>query len=205
MFVWLAVAWLQAHDDYPAGGMAGASGELPPLLASIVNGVLVNVLFFGFAYLFGETAWLAARRQHQFGGTGRRAAGSPGVDRPGKRSWASGCVSPASSTTSSPTTYSVMGIQAAASRRAFDRNPDLARAALAAIERCSRTAVDELRRMLGALRAADHPVTESTLPPHQRTVDSPAGIEQVAELVESAKVAGLDSRLGVHGTPRRGA
>ncbi|OJF10477.1 sensor histidine kinase [Couchioplanes caeruleus] len=200
MFVWLAVAWLMAHDELPADGMPGASGELPPLLASIINGVLINGLFFGFAYLFGETAWQAARRRHQLEEQAAQLRAAQALISEqavlGER------VRIARELHDVVAHHvSVMGIQASASRRAMDRNPELARTALSAIEQCSRTAVDELRRMLGALRAADRPGDGEGLP-HQRSVDNPAGIERVEELVDRARAAGLEGRLGVHGTPR---
>jgi signal transduction histidine kinase len=87
---------------------------------------------------------------------------------------------------------SVMGIQASAARRALDKDIGKARAALAAVEDSARTAVDELRRMLGALRASD---TDSRPP-------AAAGLDRIEELVSRAREAGLTAHLAVFGDPQ---
>ena len=48
---------------------------------------------------------------------------------------------------------SVMGIQAGAARRVLDSDPVLARDALQTVEKTARTAISELRGLLGVLRA----------------------------------------------------
>ena len=86
---------------------------------------------------------------------------------------------------------SVMGIQASACRRALEKNPPKAVTALTAIEQGARTAVDELRRMLGALRATS---------PNE--VEAPgAGIDRIAEIAERARAAGLKVDFGTYGEP----
>jgi signal transduction histidine kinase len=87
-----------------------------------------------------------------------------------------------------------MGIQASAARRAMDKDPARSRIALAAVEEGARTAVDELRRMLGALRspAAGAPVQE-VLPN--------AGIDHLPEIADRARDAGLTVRYAVYGEP----
>src|SRR5581483_2474393 len=86
---------------------------------------------------------------------------------------------------------SVMGVQAAASRRVMDKDPAKARLALAAVEQSARTAVDELRRMLNVLRqtgAADSADQVAS-----------AAIERVGDLLASARDAGLTTEYGVYG------
>jgi len=86
---------------------------------------------------------------------------------------------------------SVMGIQASACRRALEKDPAKAVTALTAIEHGARTAVDELRRMLGALRAST-PVA----------VEGPgAGIDRIEEIAERAREAGLEVHFGTYGDP----
>ncbi len=87
---------------------------------------------------------------------------------------------------------SVMGVQASATRRVMDKDPDKARTALAAVEQSARTAVDELRRMLSLLRASDAPTDERP---------GGAGIDRVDDLVGNAREAGLRASLGVYGEP----
>ena len=191
MFVWLAVSWLVAADRIPPGGVPGASGELPPLLSGIVNSILINMLVLGFAYLFGETAWLAARREHQLRvqADELRDARAAAEERAvfGER------VRIAREMHDVIAHHvSVMGIQAAAARRAMEKDTGKARGALASVEQSARTAVDELHVMLGALRASE--AVDSG------TVD-PAGVERVGDLAERARAAGLETRSAVLGDP----
>ncbi len=191
MFVWLAVSWLVAADRIRPGGPPGATGELPPLLAGIVNSILINMLILGFAYLFGETAWLAARREHQLRlqADELRDARAAAEERAvfGER------VRIARELHDVVAHHvSVMGIQAAAARRAMEKDAGKARGALASVEQSARTAVDELHVMLGALRASEAADTG--------TVD-PAGVERVGDLAERARAAGLETRSAVLGDP----
>jgi signal transduction histidine kinase len=189
MFGWLAVAWLIAADKMPPGGPPGSTGELPPLLAGIVSQILINVLVFGFAYFFGETAWQAARREHMLAEqaaevrAARRAAEEQAVVTERLR---------IARELHDVVAHhvSVMGIQAAAARRAMDRNADAARTALTAVEQGARTAVDELYRMLGALRTSDEPEAPAA-----------AGIERVPDLTDRVREAGLTAEFAVYGDP----
>lgn len=201
MFVWLAVSWLVAADRIPPGGPPGATGELPPLLAGIVNSVLINMLILGFAYLFGETAWLAARREHQLRlqADELRDARAAAEERAvfGER------VRIARELHDVVAHHvSVMGIQAAAARRAMEKDIGKARSALASVEQSARTAVDELHVMLGALRASEAVPDDDNgaAGADSGTVD-PAGVERVGDLAERARAAGLETRSAVLGDP----
>ncbi|QGN49414.1 sensor histidine kinase [Micromonospora sp. WMMC415] len=191
MFVWLGVSYAISVARIPPDAFAGAVGPVPPVIAMMVNGVLLNGLFFGFAYVFGETAWLAARRSHDLRTQAEELRRSQAEVREhavvGER------VRIARELHDVVAHHvSVMGVQAAAARRVLDRDPTKARAALSAIEESARTAVDELRRMLGVLRARDRePVG----------VEQPAGIDQVTAVVDRAREAGLRASLGVYGDP----
>jgi signal transduction histidine kinase len=188
MFGWLAVSWLIAVDQVPADAFSDGSGELPPLLSALVGQVLLNVVVFGFAYFFGETAWLAARReavlveQAEQLRLARAAAEERAVFTERLR---------IARELHDVVAHhvSVMGIQAAAARRSMGRDAEAARDALAAVEEGARTAVDELQRMLGALRAAGEPVP---LPG--------AGVERVEELLDRVRDAGLTAEFAVFGT-----
>ena len=89
---------------------------------------------------------------------------------------------------------SVMGVQAGAARRALDKDPALARTALQTVEQTARTAIGELRGLLGVLRAEDGRASN-------RSSGRP-GWTSVPELVTSARSAGLEVRHGVYGEPR---
>jgi signal transduction histidine kinase len=191
MFVWLAVSLILSWDKLAARTPEDAAGPLPAVAAIAVNTLLVNLLMFGFFAYFGEMAWTAARRQHQLEvqADELRAAQSMASERAviGER------VRIARELHDVVAHHvSVMGIQASAARRALAKDAGKARVALAAVEQSARTAVDELRRMLGALRASE---------PETRPASS-AGLDRLEELVERAREAGLTGHLAVYGDPQ---
>ena len=140
------------------------------------------MLVFGFAYFFGETAWVAARREHELRTQAEDLRRSQAEAR--ERAVLGERVRIARELHDVVAHHvSVMGVQASACRRVFDRDPGKARTALTAIEQSARTAVDELRRMLGVLRA---PAGADAEPP------AAGGVERIDELVERARAAGPD-------------
>ncbi|RSM59528.1 two-component sensor histidine kinase [Actinoplanes sp. ATCC 53533] len=184
MFAWLAVAFILSHDEITTDG---TSGELPPLLAAVLNAIIVNVAFFGFAYALGE----AARRQWQLEVRTAELRAAQAVA--GERAVIGERVRIARELHDVVAHHvSVMGIQASACRRVMDKDPDRARTALTAVEDSARTAVDELRRMLGALRdtggAGDEPPTG-------------ADLDRVDDLIARAREAGLTATCDVYGDP----
>ena len=190
MFVWLGISWLLAFDEIRERTFDDAAGPFAPLLAALFNGVLINILIFGFAYLAGETAWLAARRQHQLEQQAKelRAAQEQAKERAvfGER------VRIARELHDVVAHHvSVMGIQASAARRSMDKDAGKARAALTAVEESARTAVDELRRMLGALRASSSGPEPSAA----------AGLERLDEMITRVRESGLTGTLTVYGDP----
>lgn len=189
MFAWLGLYYAVMIDHIPADTFADAVGPVPPVLAAMVNGVLLNVLVFGFAYFFGETAWVAARREHELRAQAEDLRRSQAEAR--ERAVLGERVRIARELHDVVAHHvSVMGVQASACRRVFDRDPGKARTALTAIEQSARTAVDELRRMLGVLRTS-----ADAEPP------AAGGVERIGELVERARAAGLKATLGVYGDP----
>ncbi|MEU4444028.1 sensor histidine kinase [Actinosynnema sp. NPDC050801] len=69
---------------------------------------------------------------------------------------------------------SVIVVQAAAADDVFDRRPDRAKEALRSIEATGRATLEELRKLLGAVRPEERP-----------------GLDRLAELVEPLRAAGL--------------
>lgn len=188
---WYSVKLGGVLADPPPDAFANAVGPIPPLIAAVLSDMLLNILFFGFAYFFGEIAWLAARREHELQTQAEELRRSQAEARAhavvGER------VRIARELHDVVAHHvSVMGVQAAACRRVLDRDPAKARAALAAVEESARTAVDELRRMLGVLRARGH---------EPDTVEPSPGISRVATVVERARETGLGATLGVYGDP----
>ena len=87
---------------------------------------------------------------------------------------------------------SVMVVQADGATYALDQDPEAARKALLAISQTGRTALTEMRRMLGVLRSADDAGTYAPQP----------GIEQLGDLLEQVRSTGLPVSLKVEGVPR---
>ncbi|HEY2543341.1 MAG TPA: histidine kinase [Gaiellaceae bacterium] len=85
---------------------------------------------------------------------------------------------------------SVMVVQAAAANDVFEARPDRAHEALRAIEASGRTALAELRRLLGVVR--DDGVEYAP----------PPGLDRLDELVAQVRAAGLAVAVSVEGAPR---
>jgi signal transduction histidine kinase len=88
---------------------------------------------------------------------------------------------------------SVMVVQADGAGYALESSPERAREALETIARTGRTALAEMRSLLGVLRSADEDRDELAPQP---------GIGQVAGLLEQARAAGLPVSFTVEGVPR---
>jgi signal transduction histidine kinase len=85
---------------------------------------------------------------------------------------------------------SVMVVQAAAANDVFDTRPERAREALHAIEASGRTALAELRRLLGVVRGDGADFTPQP------------GLDRLDELVAQVRAAGLAVAVSVEGAPR---
>ncbi|MEU8241644.1 sensor histidine kinase [Actinoplanes missouriensis] len=189
MFGWLTVAFMTQWDEIHGESFEGASGELPVLWSLVFNNYFVNVIFFGSVYLVGDAAWQAARRLNTVESQAAelRAAQAAEAERAVIRER----VRIARELHDVVAHHvSVMGIQASACRRALDKDPARARTALTAIEEGARTAVDELRRMLGALRASGATAEAAT-----------SGVDRIPQIAESAREAGLTVHSAVFGDP----
>jgi signal transduction histidine kinase len=91
---------------------------------------------------------------------------------------------------------SVIVIQAGAALLALDRRPEDARTALEAIDGSGRTALADMRRMLGIL-APDRTGANGEAVPAPMP-----GLDRLGELLEQVRGAGLRTELSVVGTPR---
>jgi signal transduction histidine kinase len=87
-------------------------------------------------------------------------------------------------------------VQAGAARRILDRDPDGAVEALSNIERMGRTALGEMRRVVGVLR-----VNPDGVPSAGERSPQP-GIVDIDALVHQLGEAGLEVSVRVEGTPR---
>ncbi|GAA1582496.1 sensor histidine kinase [Actinomadura kijaniata] len=92
---------------------------------------------------------------------------------------------------------SVMTVQAGAARRIIDRNPDGAREAMATIEEVGRTALSEMRRIVGVLRTdRDADSARGELAPQP-------GLGDLGELLDHVRETGLSVQLWIEGEARQ--
>ncbi|WP_326830153.1 sensor histidine kinase [Streptosporangium sp. NBC_01810] len=82
---------------------------------------------------------------------------------------------------------SVMTVQAAAARRVLAGNPEGAREALSAIEELGRTAMSEMRSLVGVLRTDAMPAERNPQP----------GMREIPALVDQMREAGLRTQLWI--------
>ena len=88
---------------------------------------------------------------------------------------------------------SVMVVQAEAAEAMLDVDPERARRPLSSVQDTGRSALGELRRMLGALRETD--ASGAPLAPQP-------GLDGLADLIESVRAAGLLVSVRIDGEPR---
>ncbi|MFB7940459.1 sensor histidine kinase [Streptomyces sp. NPDC127049] len=89
---------------------------------------------------------------------------------------------------------SVMVVQADGAAYVMDSSPETAKQALETISTTGRQALAEMRRLLGILRTGEHKEAGEYVPQPD--------VEQIEELVEQVRGAGLTVDLTVEGTPR---
>jgi signal transduction histidine kinase len=198
MFLWV-FSELLFRWSYPAGYAdledGGAEGPLDTYLAWGLISIAINLLYFGGAYFFGDRAWAAARERAEL--DARTAELVAERERSASQAVALERVRIARELHDVVAHHvSVMGVQAGAARRILRRDPDGAAASLEAVEASARSAIDELRRMLGTLRAHGGEPSEAAAGPSTR------GVERLAEIVDAAEQAGRAASLTVVGEPR---
>jgi signal transduction histidine kinase len=190
MFAWLIIvmyrdAITEAED---ADVIAGA---FSPFVAQVLLGILVNALYFGGAYYFGERAWSSAvqraaleqrtaelEREREV-----TAAQAVALDRVRIARELHDVVAHH---------VSVMGVQAGAARAVLDTDRDASRRMLTGIETAAREAIDELHRLLDTLRtpgAADD-ADPSTI-----------GLDALPALAAASEAAGLPTTFTAVGAP----
>ncbi len=89
---------------------------------------------------------------------------------------------------------SVMVVQADGAAYVLDAAPDQAKKALETISSTGRQALAEMRRLLGVLRTGEHQESGEYVPQPD--------VEQIDELVQQCRTAGLPVDFKVEGTPR---
>lgn len=151
---WMAL--LLAVDGMPGAEAAVVDPDWPWLhvLAAVLYDTLTVLIFFGAAIVIGRTAWRGALREHRLKLQARRIEAQ-------SEELARGAVTEERMRIARDLHDSVahhvavIGVQAGAGRRVLERNPEAAAEALRAIEAAGRSAVTEMRTMLGVLREDD--------------------------------------------------
>lgn len=150
MFAWVGIAlsttaWQEQLADRERTGL------LAPATATLIFVFLTNLAYFAAAWVFGDRAWRHARDRAEL--VTRNAELAAERHENARRAVMEERVRIARELHDVVAHHvSVMGVQAGAARHVLDSRPEAAREALAAIESSSRSAVDEMRKLLGVLR-----------------------------------------------------
>ena len=205
MFTWLFLAivfgWA-VPTSLPNDGDA----LIPPYIAYSLLNVLINVVYFGAAWYAGNRAWSAAVARHEL--DLRTAELTAERERSAAQAITLERVRIARELHDVVAHHvALMGVQAGAARRVLGQDPEQAAASLTVVEDSARTAVEELRRMLGTLRS--HDAGEDGGRTDARTAGGTAdagpsteGIGRIAEVVEAARTAGHPADWSVVGEER---
>ncbi|WP_100814683.1 sensor histidine kinase [Microbacterium lacus] len=194
MFLWLLITTFQDATAPTDDGFSRV-GAFSPYVAFMLIQFLINALYFGGAYYFGDHAYAAARKRAELHErttqlererevTARQAVA---LDRLRIARELHDVVAHH---------VSAMGVQAGAARAVLDADPAATRQALSGIEASAREALDELRHLLGTLRAPEEAGIEGA--------DNAASTVRLAglpALVEHAVDAGLPTTLSELGDP----
>lgn len=182
VFTSAATAYLPENGDQP--------GLLPPLVASVLYGFLLNLAYILGGILWGQLSWRAAKQL----ATVTRQAGTIAAQATELRDRAVGDERLRIARELHDVVahhVSVMGVQAAAARRVLSRDPDSAARALSAVEQSSRQAVGEMRSLLGTLRRVDTVHADPSAGAGRSRAPDP-GLAQVPELVEQSAMPGFE-------------
>ena len=189
MAVWLVIEmYRQAIEQSTKAHVV--AGAFSPLVAFLMLQVLLNVLYFGGAYYFGERSWNAAAQRAAL--EQRTAELERERELSGAQAVALDRVRIARELHDVVAHHvSVMGVQAGAARMMIPQDPQAASDLVAGIETAAREAIRDFRQLLDTLRA----------PGDSEDVASTVGVDDIADLVDASSAAGLPARLHVVGEP----
>lgn len=193
MAIWLTIVMYQdatGTDQLPDG--APQAGAFSPYVASALLTILVNALYFGGAYLFGERAY--AQR------TERRVLEERTAELEREREVTAAQAVALDRVRIARELHdvvahhvSLMGVQAGAARAAMAKHPEQARETLEGVEASARSALGELRQLLETLR------TPGAEPGSDVPDASTRGLASLPALVAEAQAAGLPTTFEVVG------
>ncbi|WP_149083796.1 MULTISPECIES: sensor histidine kinase [Microbacterium] len=190
MFVWLLITMYRDAIS-EADKAEVVAGAMSPYVAFMLIQILLNVLYFGGAYYFGERSWAAAEQRAVLEERTRElererevtAAQAVALDRVRIARELHDVVAHH---------VSVMGVQAGAARLVLESDPAQAARILSGVESSARDAIQELRQLLETLRTPGGDTTESA---------STVSLDDIGALAEASTEAGLPTAYTVIGDP----
>lgn len=216
MFVWLAISLMTGLSVDPSF-FEDSRGPLDPLLALALWNVGINLMYFLSAYYFGNVGWESARRQHELTRQAEELRRSQ--EENARRAVVDERVRIARDLHDVVAhNVSVMGIQASAARRVLDSDRTMAERCLRTVEDTARTAVSELRGLLGVLRSGDAEPTDRDQDTNgsagrsetlaggrgagETEYAASPGLDQIENLVEELRTAGYAVDSNTYGESR---
>lgn len=191
MFSWLFYGFVKALQDDAIKGLG--QGLLSPYVSYVILNSGINVAYFFGAYFWGRTAWRTARQHDELE---RQAAELAAQQQANARRAVIDERLRISRELHDVVAHHIssIGVQAGGARRVVDIDPEASKAALSVIEESSRTAVNEMRQLLGMLRAADPDLDEAAGTPEIKAPQ--AGADRLPGLVST--VNGDQLSVGFH-------
>ncbi|WP_427894986.1 sensor histidine kinase [Kribbella sp. GL6] len=189
MFSWLTINFVKALQ---ANAIEGPNhGLFSPYVSNVIITVALNALYFFGAYFWGRTAWATARQRYELEQQATELAAQQEANS--RRAVIDERLRISRELHDVVAHHiSSIGIQAGGARRVMDTDPGAAKNALNVIEESSRSAVNEMRQLLGMLRAADPDLDVSTPDPKAPQ----AGADRLPALIAEANGLGLE--VGFH-------
>ncbi|TCO52131.1 signal transduction histidine kinase [Kribbella antiqua] len=189
MFSWLVIGFVRAVANDQYKGLN--DGLLSPYVSGVVLALALNVLYFFGAYFWGRTAWGIARQKHELEQQAVELAAQQQANA--HRAVIDERLRISRELHDVVAHHiSSIGVQAGGARRVMETDPEAAKSALAVIENSSRTAVNEMRQLLGMLRAADPDLDVAAPDPKAPQ----AGADRLPALIADVNGEGLS--VGFH-------
>jgi signal transduction histidine kinase len=190
MFIWLLIVMFIDATQPTDEGFSRA-GAFSPYVAYTLLTLLINALYFGGAYYFGERTYAAMQQ--------RRALEDRTAELEHEREVTAGQAVALERVRIARELHdvvahhvSLMGVQAGVARTIMAKDPDAAGATLAQVEESARSALTELRHLLETLR---------TSPDAADTAPTTVGLAALPALVDEASGAGLPTGFRIIGDP----
>ncbi|MCC9204139.1 sensor histidine kinase [Arthrobacter sp. zg-Y769] len=165
MALWVILSFTvsNAYDGMLERVMEGDDsyrGFLPPLVSLALYNLAINAAFFGGAIMFGMSAWRSAhQRELLIKQSAQLEVQATELARQAVLDERLRIARELHDVVAHH--IAVIGVQAGAARRVLEKKPEATAGALQTIEASSREAVEQMRSLLGVLRAGEEPGAES--------------------------------------------